>query len=122
MDCVLLHLMCYDACIGPERAHCVCRHLCFAFSNMAVPEKELAVQIAGLDGVHVDLHSHLHEKRPWNAATCISVAVRQLTSSMCSNPVSTSVFRSSQPIPPAPTQRTLAFFTCSKVMVLFVIM
>jgi hypothetical protein len=41
---------------GAEAAHGLSGHPGLALAHVALAEEELAVQVAGLDGVHVDLH------------------------------------------------------------------
>lgn len=79
---------------------------------MVPPEEELAVQVARLDRVHVDLRARRaarqsrHLTRPGKRG--VRYRSRARTISMSSKPLSTSVFSSSQPMPPAPTISTAA--------------
>ena len=49
------HLVCGDVGEGRERLDHLCCHLRLALPHMAAPEQELSVEVAGLDGVQVDL-------------------------------------------------------------------
>lgn len=52
------HLVSYDLCIGSERVHSLRSSFGLAFPNMFPSEQKLAIQVAGLDGVHIDLCAH----------------------------------------------------------------
>ena len=112
------YLVGFDACGRSEVLHCLRGYQSFALANMPLAEEKLPVQIAGFDGVHVDLRVAARllyycvfylNSPPQHCNTFAQPFARllaQLTTSMFSKPLRTSVFRSSQPIPPAPTART----------------
>jgi len=122
-----------------KRLHHLRRHLRLALADVVLAEQELAVEVAGLDRVEVDLlvwrldkgggeqvkaKTAASKARAHSTAAAAAVLLcppriaakpsNQLTTSMSSNPDSTSVFRSSQPMPPAPTARTFARLICAR--------
>jgi len=50
-----LHLMRDDACVWPEALDRLSGNLCLALADVPPAEQELAVEVAGLDCVQVDL-------------------------------------------------------------------
>lgn len=133
----LTHLVRNDLDLLPHRPHRLSRHRRLALPHVPLAEEELAVQVAGLDGVQVDLQQQEKQQRQQQqkgrargAVTTIMCCIwqppcgrregrpasaerrRQRTTSICLNPVIASVFMSSQPMPPAPTASTRAAATC----------
>lgn len=53
----LKYLVKDDVALGPEAAHSLSSHLGLALAYMTLSEEKLTVQVARLDGVHVDLHA-----------------------------------------------------------------
>ena len=53
------HLLSVDVNAAPHSLHGVGRHQRLALANVALAEQELAVEVARLDGVHVDLHGQM---------------------------------------------------------------
>ena len=48
-------LVCKYARVGPESLHRLRSHLGFALANVLPAEQELAVEVAGVNRIHVDL-------------------------------------------------------------------
>ena len=50
------YLVSLNVCGRPEALYSFGSYFCFAFSYMMFAKQELPVQVAGLNGVHVNLH------------------------------------------------------------------
>lgn len=76
-------------------------HLRFALADVLLVEQELAVEIADIDRVQVDL------KGSCEKSVGEKFSAGELTISICLKPHRTRFLRISQPMPPAPTTSTL---------------
>ena len=81
-----------------------------ALLHVVLAEEKLAVQVAGLDGVHINLLAQRIHLLYFELSKLARTPI--LTISISTKPVRTRVFSNSQPMPPAPTANTLACSTC----------